>query len=131
MLPLPLFGGCACGAVRYRVDVEPAETGYCHCRICQKSNAAPAVPWAVIPLTGFQYLPGELGMWRSSEEGERRFCVKCGMPLEFRVRDGETVGLNSVTLDEPELVKPQCHIWCSSQLSWFDTVDDLPRRQEG
>ena len=131
MLPLPLFGGCACGAVRYRVDVEPAETGYCHCRICQKSNAAPAVPWAVIPLTGFQYLSGELGMWRSSEEGERRFCVKCGTPLEFRVRDGDTVGLNTVTLDEPEWVKPQCHIWCSSQLSWFDTVDDLPRRPEG
>lgn len=51
--------------------------------------------------------------------------------MEFRVRDGETVGLNIVTLDEPERIEPQCHVWCSSQLSWFDTADDLPRRSEG
>lgn len=131
MLPLPLFGGCACGAVRYQIDAEPEETGYCHCRICQKSSGAPAVAWATFPLTGVRYLSGELGLWRSSEDGERRFCVKCGTPVEFRVSDGETLSLSSVTLDQPELVKPECHIWCSSQLPWFDTVDDLPRREEG
>ncbi|WP_449224145.1 GFA family protein [Azotobacter bryophylli] len=40
----PLFGGCACGSIRYRLDAEPSETGYFHCRICQKISAALAVP---------------------------------------------------------------------------------------
>jgi hypothetical protein len=29
-------GGCACGAVRYRVKNAPFRTGVCHCKFCQR-----------------------------------------------------------------------------------------------
>ena len=29
-------GGCLCGQVRYTANAEPAFTGVCHCKNCQK-----------------------------------------------------------------------------------------------
>ncbi|NQD94720.1 GFA family protein [Pseudomonas sp. CrR25] len=127
MLKLPLFGGCACAGVRYRLDAMPEDSGYCHCRICQRTSAAPAVPWALVPAAALHYQSGDIGIFRSSDRGERRFCRACGTPLEYRERADDRVSLNSVTLDHPELIVPQKHIWCASRLPWFEVADDLPR----
>jgi hypothetical protein len=34
------------------------------------------------------------------------------------------------SLDDPEAVRPDHHIWMSSRIGWFDTKDDLPRHPE-
>ncbi|MGH8432910.1 MAG: GFA family protein [Pseudomonas sp.] len=127
MPELPLFGGCACGGVRYRLEFMPSETGYWHCRICQRVSAAPAVPWAMVPAAALHYECGDIGIFHSSERGGLRFCRQCGTPLEYRERGLDRVGLNSVTLDHPEWVPPRKHIWCASRLPWFEVEDDLPR----
>jgi hypothetical protein len=31
------------------------------------------------------------------------------------------------SLDYPERITPQDHVWTDSQLSWFEVKDDLPR----
>ena len=33
-------GSCLCGDVRYRVDGELSEFGYCHCRSCRKASGS-------------------------------------------------------------------------------------------
>jgi hypothetical protein len=33
-------GGCACGAVRYRVKNAPFRTGVCHCKLCQRRTGS-------------------------------------------------------------------------------------------
>ena len=40
---MDLEGGCFCGAIRYKVEGPPLDAGYCHCRMCQRTTAAPAV----------------------------------------------------------------------------------------
>ena len=40
-MKLPLEGGCLCGAVRYRIGVEPRNADYCHCRMCRRAGGAP------------------------------------------------------------------------------------------
>ena len=34
------LGGCACGAVRYRVHGQPVLGTVCHCRFCQRRLAS-------------------------------------------------------------------------------------------
>ena len=34
----PYTGGCACGAVRYKVSAEPAVMVDCQCRQCQRDS---------------------------------------------------------------------------------------------
>ena len=43
-----LEGGCQCGAVRYRITGAPVMAALCHCTMCRRANAAPAVAWAMV-----------------------------------------------------------------------------------
>ena len=42
-----LEGGCQCGAIRYQISGEPVMAAICHCAMCRRANAAPAVAWAM------------------------------------------------------------------------------------
>jgi hypothetical protein len=121
-------GGCLCGRVRYRSERRPLDSGYCHCRICQRSTGAPVLAWAAFPVEAFVYIGTTPSIYRSSARGQREFCAECGTQIAFReFSDGGTVDVNFVTLDDPERLEPQYHIWTRSRLRWFDTADQLPR----
>jgi len=121
-------GGCLCGALRYNSNAGPLETGYCHCRMCQKLSGAAALPWVSFSTDSFAYAEGSPKIYISSSWGRREFCAECGSQIAFRTTDtDETVEINIGTLDDPEAAIPQSHVWCSSQVSWFDTKDGLPR----
>lgn len=119
-------GGCLCGRVRYACDAPPIDSGYCHCRMCQRSGA-PVLAWAAFPLEGFRYLGEEPKVFRSSNEGQREFCPSCGAQIAYRGKGDRTVDVNLGTLDDPAAIRPEYHIWTDSRIDWFETVDDLPR----
>jgi hypothetical protein len=126
-----IVGGCLCGAVRYEADEAPIETGYCHCRMCQRQSGAPALSFATFRIEGFRYTAGDPQTYVSSAIGERRFCGRCGSSLEFRERnDPRIVAVNSGTLDDPSVAPPSKHIWTMTQISWFVTADNLPDHAE-
>lgn len=121
-------GGCLCGALRYSSSVDPIDAGYCHCRMCQKISGATVLPWASFSSGDFSYTQGQPKIYKSSDWGQREFCEACGSQIAFRgtVSD-DAVEINVGTLDDPEIITPEYHVWCDSQVSWFDTADELPR----
>lgn len=120
-------GGCLCGRVRFRFQGAPLDTGYCHCRMCQRSSGAPAQPFVSVPIGAFSYTGEPPQVYRSSEWGERRFCPSCGSQLEYRERENPSeVSLNAGCLDEPGRFPPGRHIYTQSRLAWFDAAADLP-----
>ena len=124
-------GGCLCGALRYSSSTKPVEVGYCHCRMCQRVSGATVLPWASFTSSKFSYTQGSPKIYTSSNWGQREFCQACGSQIAFRATDSDTtVEVNVGTLDDPEAVKPQSHIWCDSRVSWFETADDLPRHPD-
>lgn len=128
---MKLAGGCLCGAVRYEFDGTPGEAGWCHCRMCQRSSGAPAQTYVLLALDGFRYTGAEPALYRSSQDGERRFCAACGSQIEFRNRaHPEWVSLNSGTLDDPDMAPPNRHIWTSSETAWFREAPALQRFDE-
>jgi hypothetical protein len=125
---MKLTGGCLCGAVRYAFNGTPGAAGWCHCRMCQRSSGAPAQTYVLLPAGELRYVAGEPALYRSSANGERRFCAACGSQLEFRdLREPETISLNSGTLDDPSLAPPDRHIWTSSEVPWFRDASRLTR----
>ncbi len=128
---MKITGGCLCGALRYGASIEPIDVGYCHCRMCQKLSGATVLPWASFSSESLSYTDGAPKVYKSSEWGQREFCSECGSQIAFRSTDSnDTVEINVGTFDDPEMVAPEYHVWCDSQVSWFDTADELPRHPE-
>lgn len=121
-------GGCACGAVRYRLEAEPFDAGYCHCTLCRRSSGAPVLAFATVPLDKFVIAKGEPAKRRSSSFGERWFCRDCGTQLAMHVdHQPDTIDFTIPSLDDPESVAPGFHIFTGEQIGWFETADALPR----
>jgi hypothetical protein len=103
----------------------------CHCSMCRRSAGAPAVAWAMFGMDQLTFISGELSSYTSSPGAERSFCSRCGTQLTFRA--DFLPGLVDVTvgsLDEPESLEPQMHIWDTRRIAWLETRDSWPRHAE-
>jgi len=125
-----LTGGCACGAVRYRLASAPFDAGYCHCDTCRRSSGAPVLAFATVPLADFVVTSGAPRVRRSSSFGERGFCADCGTQLTMHVdHQPDTIDFTVATLDDASGVAPGFHLFFGSRLPWFDTDDEHPRHE--
>lgn len=117
-------GGCACGAVRYRVHGKPMFGTVCHCTFCRRRLASAFALLATFPEQAVEITQGELAerTHRSDESGRwlrMSFCPKCGTTI-FHVsefRPGART-LAAGTLDDPTWFKIDRHIWARSKLPW-------------
>lgn len=124
-----ITGGCLCGAIRYESTARPDKSGYCHCRNCQKVSGAPVTVGVFFALSSFRYTRGAPKYFQTSEKVERGFCERCGSRLTYRIFDSDQIAVEVGSLDHPEAAPPTYHIGVESQLSWFDTRDEHPRRR--
>ena len=119
-------GGCQCGAVRFAVYVQPAKTGLCHCRMCQKAVAGPFVVLAEVPWAEFAWTRGAPSAFQSSSRAIRDFCSACGTPLSYRQPAGKIIELLTGAFDEPARVPPAYEVGTESKLAWLATLSNLP-----
>ena len=120
-------GGCLCGQVRFAVSAEPLQSGYCHCRMCQKNSGAPVVAWVTFPSASFAWMAGRASTYESSPRARREFCAHCGSYLVFRTRDyPDEVSINTTSLDQPAAFPPRMHIFTESRVPWLHIHDALP-----
>ncbi len=123
-----LTGGCLCGAIRYQVSAAPFDADYCHCVQCQKSSGAVFQAWMDFKLAQVSWLAGAVTEYASSDNVLRGFCAQCGCTMSYRDRRyPDYYTLTIASLDKPNLVKPNYHIYTQNQLSWLNIVDDCQR----
>ena len=123
-------GRCLCGAVRYRLDGDPFDCGWCHCRTCQLASGAPAMAFASVKAGDWVVTDGDeqVRRVRSSSFAKRLFCGRCGtcLAIDYDIQP-ETFDFSVVTLDDPNVIRPGFHIFWASKVAWFDPADDLPK----
>jgi|GEM_PF-576622 len=119
-------GGCACGAIRYRVTGGPTALVLCHCRDCRIASGAPALAWAVFRTDDVAWLHGEPRQFVSSPGVSRGFCGRCGTTLSYR-RDtrADCIDVTSATFDEPGRFAPLREIWTAQRLPWISANASL------
>jgi hypothetical protein len=121
-------GECLCGRVRYRAVADPIRVVNCHCPMCRRVSGAAFMTFVHFPADAFAWTGAEPTRYRSSAAAERGFCAVCGSTLSMHeavLADRVQVSLGS--LDRPDLVRPDDHVWTRSQLPWLEVVDELPR----
>ena len=121
----PLEGGCACRGVRYRMTAPPMFVHCCHCRWCQRETGSAFALNALIEADRIEMLKGRVEIIETPSESGRgqkiHRCPDCEVALWSNYAGaGEGIHFLRVgTLDEPDLVPPDIHIFTSSKQPWF------------
>lgn len=124
-----LTGGCTCDTVRFRLIGPPYDTGWCHCRVCQRVSGAGGMVFTTVALTSWIVERGvdRIGRFRSTAFGERQFCLDCGAPLTIHVRhQPDEIDIAVGALDDPSVVEPGFHLFVAEAPHWMRIDDGLP-----
>ena len=123
-----LEGGCACGAVRYRLEAEPMIVHCCHCLDCQRQTGSAFVLNALIEADRVTLLSGETTPSSMPTDSGRPHdvhrCAKCGTAVWSTY--GGIAALRFVrvgTLDDPAALLPDVHIYTRSKQPWLALPD--------
>lgn len=132
---LPVTGGCACGALRYRVDAQPLIGLQCHCRQCQKLSAAGHGCFIVLPAEAAS-VAGDASSWSyiadSGGTSTRFFCPTCGaMVYAGLSRHPEGFVVTATSLDDPESFRPSVAVFAKAARSWDPPASNLTPFPEG
>jgi hypothetical protein len=117
-------GGCPCRAVRYRMTTGPLFVHCCHCRWCQRESGASFALNAMIETDRLQLLsgtPDPVNTPSQSGRGQTIFrCPACRVALwSHYAGAGQRVCFVRVgTLDEPDRLAPDIHIFTQSKQPW-------------
>ena len=128
----PLEGGCDCGMVRYAMQSAPLFVHCCHCRWCQRETGTAFALNALIEADRVVHLKAEPEMVdtpSNSGRGQRiARCPTCRIAVWSNYAGGGPwfrfvrVG----TLDEPDHLPPDIHIFTSSRQPWLQLPEGIP-----
>jgi hypothetical protein len=125
-----LEGGCACGAVRYRLLSDPLFTHCCHCLNCQRQTGSAFVINLLIEADRVALLcgtPEPVDTPRDEGSAQRIFrCPACQVAVFSEYGRPEVRFVRGGTLDRPGEVTPDVHIFTRSKLSWVTLPDTVP-----
>ena len=127
-------GGCTCGHVRYKMTSQPLIVHCCHCRYCQRQSGASFAVNALIEAERVELSSGTVDkVMTDSPSGKGQQIVRCP---KCRVAvwsnyffSGLFERINFIrvgTLDDPDRLPPDVHIFTSTKQPWVVLpVDDL------
>lgn len=131
-----LEGGCTCGSVRYRMTSQPMFVHCCHCRWCQRETGASFALNALIEADRVLLLTGEpeiVSTPSKSGKGQKiARCPKCRIALWSNYAGaGDALRFVRVgTLDEPDRLAPDIHIYTMSKQPWLKLSPEIPAVHE-
>lgn len=128
----PLHGGCDCRTVRYRLESPPLFVHCCHCRWCQRESGASFALNAMIEADRVTLLAGTpevVDTPSASGKGQKiARCPQCRVALWSNYSGaGPAVHFVRVgTLDEPDHLPPDIHIFTASKQPWVVLPEGTP-----
>jgi len=131
---LPLDGRCTCGKVKFQLLNKPLIVHCCHCTWCQRESGASFALNAFIETESVKLLQGETEIvpvpTRSTGGQKIVRCSSCKIALWSHYSGaGDVISLVRMgTLENP--LKPDIHIFTSTQQEWLKLSDDIPRVKE-
>jgi hypothetical protein len=117
-----LEGGCACGAIRYRLASEPLFTHCCHCLNCQRQTGSAFVVNLLIEADRFELAAGEpepVDVPRDDGSKQRVYrCPTCRVAVYSEYGGPAIAFVRGGTLDGGARVEPDVHIYTRSKAPW-------------
>jgi hypothetical protein len=128
----PCDGGCACSFIRYRMATSPLVVHCCHCHWCQRETGASFALNAMIEADRVIHLSAEpeiIDTPSNSGKGQKiARCPKCRVAVWSNYAGAGPVFrfVRVGTLDSPDLLPPDIHIFTSSKQPWVELPMEIP-----
>jgi len=129
-------GGCTCRTVRYRMTSRPLFVHCCHCTWCQRETGASFALNAMIESERVVLLKGApevVDTPSNSGKGQRIWrCPQCRIAVwsNYAGAGGLVRFIRVGTLDEPDRLPPDIHIFTSSKQKWVVLPRGTPAVKE-
>jgi hypothetical protein len=123
-------GGCACGAVRYRLTSDPLFVHCCHCLNCQRQTGSAFVINLLIEADRVELIAGEPQRVDVPRDGGKKQkiwrCPTCQIAVFSQYTRANMRFVRGGTLDDPSSVAPDVHIFTRSKLPWVTLPESVP-----
>lgn len=123
-------GGCACGAVRYRVEGPLRPVVACHCETCRRIGGHYLAATACRREHLVMEREEGLRWWTSSPDHRRGFCGTCGATLFWEREGTPGVSIFAGSLDSPTGLRLTGHIYTDEKGDYYVIADGLPQATE-
>ena len=128
---MKIDGGCHCGQIRFRAEVDPDHILICHCTDCQTLSGS--AYRTVAPAKGgtFETISGKLKMYeKTAEDGSIRiqaFCPDCGTPIYSSPPQGTPgfFGIRVGAIKQRGQLVPKNQIWARSSQTWTQDLSHM------
>ena len=123
-------GGCACGALRYRLASGPMFIHCCHCLNCQRQTGSAFVINLLIEAERVEVLKGTaepIDVPRDDGSVQRIFrCPHCQVAIFSEYGRREVRFVRGGTLDDPTGITPDVHVFTRSKVGWVTLPEGTP-----
>jgi hypothetical protein len=123
-------GGCACGALRYRLASEPLIVHCCHCLNCQRQTGSAFVINLLIEADRVEVVAGtahQVDVPRDDGSMQAIFrCSRCQVAVFSEYGPREVRFVRGGTLDDPRDITPDVHIFTRSKVGWVALPTGTP-----
>lgn len=115
---------CACGAISFEFDTDPAFIAVCHCLDCKKASGGEAATFFGVPEEDFTLTSGKPKAFRyiaqSGKKLDRNFCPNCGARVFTSNLESfpGTIFVTIGSLDNPEGIEPVLEMFTRRRLEW-------------
>ncbi|MFI0847682.1 GFA family protein [Mesorhizobium sp. IMUNJ 23232] len=128
-------GGCACGAIRYKISAEPIGMNDCQCRQCQQRSGTGHGSYMAFASPKDVELTGKAAHWDVAADSglvkTHGFCPTCGTPVHLTFAAlPEIFIVHAGSLDDPSRYKPQFTTYRIRGHHWDHVDPALPRFDE-
>ena len=121
-------GSCLCGSITITTTSMNPAVGVCHCGMCRKWGAG---PFLSVNCNQDIEIEGEdnLGIYNSSDWGERGFCKQCGSNLFYRLKKTSTYYVSSEIFEEAPL-KMELEIFIDCKPEYYSFCNETKKMTE-
>lgn len=119
-------GQCQCGAARFEAQLTGLGAHACHCLMCRRQTSGPQFAVDANHPVAFEDETA-VGVYQSSEWGERGFCKTCGTLLFWRTRDHSFGSINPFTLEDAPDFAFESEIFIDQKPDFYDFAGDRTR----
>ena len=129
-------GGCTCRRIRYRLESRPLFVHCCHCRWCQRESGAAFALNAMIEadrVTNLGEQPDLVETPSASGLGQKvARCPNCHVAVwsNYAGSGPVTKFVRVGTLDQPDRLPPDVHIFTASKQPWISLSGNVPAYAE-